>query len=191
MYVKRVFDIICAACLLLLLSWALVIGWLLAVIDTNTNGIFKQVRIGQYAKPFIIYKLRTIHPETEAKSAIGRFLRAYKIDELPQLFNVLKGEMSMVGPRPDLPGLYDNLQEEDKVLLQLKPGITGPASLKYANEEEILSRQQDPKKYSREVIFPDKIRINKEYLENRSLKTDLKIMLYTALGKRFNDDNFK
>jgi lipopolysaccharide/colanic/teichoic acid biosynthesis glycosyltransferase len=97
----------------------------------------------------------------------------------------------MVGPRPDLPGLYDSLKDEDREVLQLKPGITGPASIKYAKEEELLTQQEDPKKYSREVIFPDKVRINRAYLKHRSLIIDIKIMLYTVLRKQLNGDFFK
>jgi lipopolysaccharide/colanic/teichoic acid biosynthesis glycosyltransferase len=191
MYVKRVFDFFCALALLLLLSWLVVIGWILAVADTKTSGIFIQARIGQFARPFKIYKLRTMHPVTGSISGIGRFLRAYKIDELPQLVNVLKGDMSMVGPRPDIEGYYDRLEGEDRQLLAVKPGITGPATLKYAKEEEILKKQQEPEKYNAKVIFPDKVRINRAYMANRSLFLDIKILFYTVLGKQLEDHSLK
>lgn len=191
MYVKRLFDFFCALGLLLSLSWLIIIGWVLAAADTRTSGIFMQTRIGQFARPFTIYKLRTMHPVTGSISGIGRFLRSYKIDELPQLLNVLKGDMSMVGPRPDVSGYYDRLKGEDRQLLTLKPGITGPATLKYAKEEQILKMQQDPEHYNAEVIFPDKVRINKAYMLNRSVLMDIKILLYTILGKQLEDYNLK
>jgi lipopolysaccharide/colanic/teichoic acid biosynthesis glycosyltransferase len=109
----------------------------------------------------------------------GRFFRRYKIDELPQLINVLKGDMSFVGPRPDVPGYADKLEGEDRIILTIKPGITGPATLKYKNEEEILAKVEDPVKYNNEVIWPDKVKINKEYIKNWSLKKDIEYILKT------------
>ena len=103
---------------------------------------------------------------------LGAVLRKYKLDELPELWNVLIGDMSLVGPRPDVPGM-----------LLLKPGITGPASLKYRNEEELLAEQENPQRYNDEVLFPDKVRINIEYLDNWSFGKDIKIIVYTLLGK--------
>lgn len=115
---------------------------------------------------------------------LGKFLRRSKADELPQLWNVLVGEMSLVGPRPDVPGYYDGLQGEERALLQLRPGITGPASLKYANEEEILATQSNPLQYNDEVIFPDKVKINMHYLKNRSMALDIKILFLTVTGSK-------
>ena len=109
----------------------------------------------------------------------GKFLRRYKLDELPELWNVVNGEMSLVGPRPDVPGYADNLQNNDRLVLKMRPGITGPASIKYANEELLLSKQDNPRKYNDEVIFPDKVRINLEYYNNRSLYLDIKIIFAT------------
>ena len=114
---------------------------------------------------------------------LGAKLRKYKLDELPGLFNVLIGDMSFVGPRPDVPGYADQLQGDDRRILGLKPGITGPASMKYSNEEEILADQKDPVKYNDEVIYPDKVRINLKYLNQRNFWMDLEIILYTILGK--------
>ena len=106
-------------------------------------------------------------------------MRKYKLDELPELWNVVNGEMSLVGPRPDVPGYADNLQNNDRLVLKMRPGITGPASIKYANEELLLSKQDNPRKYNDEVIFPDKVRINLEYYNNRSLYLDIKIIFAT------------
>jgi lipopolysaccharide/colanic/teichoic acid biosynthesis glycosyltransferase len=112
----------------------------------------------------------------------GRFFRKYKIDELPQLINVLKGDMSFVGPRPDVPGYADKLEGEDRIILSIKPGITGPASLKYKNEEEILASEKNPKEYNDKIIWPDKVKINKEYIKNWSLKKDIEYIIKTIKG---------
>jgi lipopolysaccharide/colanic/teichoic acid biosynthesis glycosyltransferase len=112
---------------------------------------------------------------------LGAFLRKYKLDELPELWNVVKGDMSLVGPRPDMPYFANLLVGEEKLILKLRPGITGPASLKYANEEELLTGVSDPAKYNDEVIWPDKVRINLDYYHNRSFLGDIQIILKTLL----------
>ena len=112
-------------------------------------------------------------------TTFGKFLRRYKLDEVPQLFNVICGDMSLVGPRPDVPGYADKLKGRDRVILEVRPGITGPATLKYKNEAALLSRQSDPKRYNDEVIWKDKVEMNKKYIENWSLLGDLKIIFKT------------
>jgi len=159
--------------------------------------IYKQKRVGQHGKLFTIYKLRTMIPVHTGSSVsvkgesritpLGAFLRKYKLDVLPELWNVLIGDMSLVGPRPDVPGYADKLEGEDREVLNLKPGITGPASLKYANEEEILALQEDPVKYNDEVIFPDKVRINRQYFNNRNFWQDLKFIFLTLLRRKPRD----
>lgn len=109
----------------------------------------------------------------------GKWLRRTKLDEIVELINVLKGEMSLVGPRPDVKGYADKLEGEDRKILELRPGITGPASLKYINEEEILARVSNPQQYNDEVIFPDKVKINLEYYQNRTFWGDIKIIIKT------------
>lgn len=158
--------------------------------------IFKQQRVGQYGKLFTMYKFRSMtvgHGGSSVSVAgenritpFGAKLRKYKLDELPELWNVLIGNMSFVGPRPDVPGYADKLVGNNRKILLLKPGITGPASLKYRNEEEILALQTDPIKYNNEVIFPDKVRINLDYLEHWSFTKDIKLIIYTVLGKDIN-----
>ncbi|TDU34391.1 lipopolysaccharide/colanic/teichoic acid biosynthesis glycosyltransferase [Gelidibacter sediminis] len=156
----------------------------LARLDTGASGLFLQERIGQYGKPFKIYKIRSLkqgvhrlgHMDYHATS-FGGFIRVHKLDELPQLFNVIKGEMSFVGPRPDLPGFADTLEGEDRIILDIKPGITGPATLKYKDEELILAKQLDPENYNRTVIWKDKVEINKRYVKNYSFSLDLHILL--------------
>lgn len=145
----------------------------------QANGFFFQTRIGRYGKPFTLIKLQSIHPQKRTISAWGRFLRKSKWDEVPQLYNILKGEMSFVGPRPDVPGYYDCLEGEARKLLELKPGLTSEASIKYAREEELLSQQKDPLTYNDSVIYPDKIKMNLDYYYKRSFWGDIRILLKT------------
>jgi lipopolysaccharide/colanic/teichoic acid biosynthesis glycosyltransferase len=119
---------------------------------------------------------------------LGAFLRRYKLDELPELWNVLKGDMSFVGPRPDVPGYADQLNDLERRILDVRPGITSPASMKYKNEEEILALQTNPVHYNDQVIYPDKVRINLKYMQRRNFWLDLKIIIYTVLGKRLKND---
>lgn len=181
--IKRFFDIIFSLFTLIFFFWVLLISWLLAVIDTHTNGIFIQERIGQFGKKFKIYKFRTIQISSTSEEAriskIGKALRHYKLDELPQLFNVLKGEMSIVGPRPDMPGYYDLLEGESRKILELKPGLTSVASLKYSREGYLLEKHVSPKIYNDTVIFPDKVQLNLDYYYHRSFWGDITIILKT------------
>ncbi len=126
-----------------------------------------------------------MHPKTHRISKLCAFLRKYKIDEWPQLLNVVKGEMTFVGPRPDIPGYADRLVGDQRALLLLKPGITGLASLKYKAEELLLAQQPDPLSYNDTVIYPDKVKWNLIYLRNQSFVLDLKIMYCTLTGKPF------
>jgi lipopolysaccharide/colanic/teichoic acid biosynthesis glycosyltransferase len=176
--------------LLWLVLGALVLLVAITAIDTQSNGFFYQNRIGRHNKTFIIYKLRTLHSETQQISNWGKYLRKTKIDELPQLINILKGEMTFVGPRPDVPGYADQLSGENRIILNLKPGLTGLASLKYHNEERLLNLQINPQQYNDEVIWPDKVRINKWYAQNRTLIMDLQIIFYTLFSNSFDVDSF-
>lgn len=180
--VKRGFDLTVAV-LGLLLTWPLIVAaWMVATIDTRANGLFRQLRIGRYGEPFEVLKIRTMRnvggttvtaADDVRITRSGAVLRRLKIDELPQLINVLRGDMSIVGPRPDVPGFADVLVDADRVILTVRPGITGPAALAYRHEEQLLARVDDPERYNREVIWPDKVRINREYLESWSLAADL------------------
>jgi len=175
---------------ILLFVFGLVVFFSITAIDTHSNGIFQQERIGRYGKPFYIYKLRTLHVRTQKISLWGQLLRKTKLDELPQLLNILKGEMTLVGPRPDVAGYADSLQDSDRLLLTLLPGITGLASLKYRNEEELLAQQSDPLAFNDAVIWPDKVRINNWYAQNRTLVMDLQILFYTLVPIPFDVDAF-
>lgn len=178
---KSIFDLSLALFLGVLLSPLIIFLFIFASVDTQSFGIFKQLRIGRYGMPFTIFKIKTIHPDTRTISLLGRFLRRSKLDELPQIFNILKGEMSFVGPRPDIKGYYDTLSGEDRRILSLKPGLTSEAGIKYCREKEILENQNNPLVYNDTVIFPDKIRMNLKYLEQQSFAYDLKIMIKTVL----------
>lgn len=164
---------------ILVLLPVLLILFLAASLDTGFPGIFRQERIGRYGKVFIIYKFRTYHSVTHTKSRVGNWMRKNKLDELPQLFNIFKGDMSLVGPRPDIPGYYDCLKGNDRQVLELKPGLTSEAGIKYRNEEEILNQQADALEYNDEVLFPEKVKMNINYYHHLSLKNDLKILLKT------------
>ncbi|MEZ4854426.1 sugar transferase [Flavobacterium sp.] len=179
MKVKRIFDFTFSILLILILVIPLLFIWVITCLDVKSNGFFLQKRIGQFGKPFTIYKLRTINNETGKISKWGTFLRKYKIDELPQLFNILKGEMSFVGPRPDISGYYDTLEGENRKILELKPGLTSEASIKYANEEELLNQKENPLQYNDDIIFPDKVQLNLDYYYNRSFFLDCKIIFKT------------
>lgn len=179
--IKRFLDILVVIPSLILLSPILILVFFFASVDTNANGIFSQKRIGKKGVPFTIYKFRTINPRTETISPFGKFLRKFKIDEFPQLLNVLKGDMSFVGPRPDVEGYYDKLEGENRKILELKPGITSLASIKYSNEEDILKTVDNPTQYNDEIIFPDKVKMNLDYYYNKSLRLDSKIIFLTMV----------
>lgn len=178
--IKKLFDFLFSLFGLLIFGWLILLLWVLATIDTQSNGFFFQNRIGQFGKIFKIVKLKTIHPKTGKISKLGAFLRKSKIDELPQLWNVLIGDMSFVGPRPDIAGYYDLLEGENRKILELKPGLTSLASIKYANEEEILETQENPLLYNDTIIFPDKVQMNLDYYYHHSFLGDIKIIVKTV-----------
>ena len=183
-FIKRLFDLVLALTLLPFLLPVIVFLIIIATIDTHQNGFFIQKRIGHQGKPFSFYKIRTLKGKNHDNviaiynqaTPFGKFLRNTKLDELPQLLNVLIGTMSFVGPRPDIPGYADKLTGKDRIILTVKPGITGPATIKYKNEDKILLQQTNPKQYNDEVIWKDKIKINKEYVKNWSLQKDIRYL---------------
>ncbi len=187
---KRLFDVLLAAIGLLLGFLLIGLSWIGASIDIRGNGFFIQRRVGKDGKIFTVVKIKTMRPNKKVTTTVtqsgdpritplGRFYRKTKIDELPQLWNVLLGDMSFVGPRPDVPGFADRLEGKDRAMLSIRPGITGPATLKYRNEEELLSAQGNPEAYNRDVIWPDKVRINCEYIRNWRFVDDLKYIRQT------------
>lgn len=185
---KRTLDIAVSAVGLAVFWPVIALATLLAARDTGASGLFRQQRIGRLGMPFTLYKIRTMRAEAgttvttrgDARiTPLGAQLRRLKIDELPQLWNVLIGDMSLVGPRPDMPGYADALEGEAREILILRPGITGPASLKYRDEETLLAAADDPQVYNDQVIWPDKVRLNLEYARNVSLTRDLRYLLAT------------
>ena len=218
MMLKIVFDKVVSLVGLLVLSPLLLIVALLIKWKMPGPILFCQQRVGRYGRIFTVYKFRTMTVKAEASVAsrnseatsiasqeqsritpLGEKLRRYKLDELPELWNVLKGDMSFVGPRPDVPGYADQLQGEDREVLLLRPGITGPASLKYRNEEDILEAVDEAlqkgrsglpmgittvQEYNDNVIYPDKVRLNRYYLHHYSFIKDIKMIVCTVLGKR-------
>lgn len=192
-FLKRSFDVVVSAAGLVFASWIILLSYVIATIDTGMSGFFVQTRIGRHGRPFPLIKIRTMRPlpghdtvvtttQDPRITGMGSFFRKMKIDELPQLFNVLLGHMSFVGPRPDVPGFADCLQGDDRIILSVRPGITGPATLRFRNEEEELAEQADPEKYNREVIYPEKVRLNKLYIRNYSFAEDIRYILATVFG---------
>lgn len=159
--------------------------FILASADTGFPGIFTQERVGRFGNMFTVYKFKTYHSVTHQKSSFGKWMRRTKLDEIPQLFNILKGEMSFIGPRPDIQGYYDTLEGDDREVLNLKPGLISEAGFKYKNEDRILSLQKNPLEYNDKILFPDKVKMNLEYYRNLSLINDLKLIL-KAFGIFFN-----
>lgn len=200
MALKFIFDRVAALLGLLLIWWLLiVVAILIKAKMPGGPALFRQTRIGRHGKPFTILKFRTMtvgHGGSSVSVAgesritpLGAVLRRYKIDELPELWNVLIGDMSFVGPRPDVPGYADRLQGDDREMLELRPGITGPASLKYRNEEELLAAVDNPQEYNDTVIYPDKVRINRYYLHNYSFMKDIEMIVCTVIGKKMKYNN--
>ena len=185
----------------LLLLWPLlaIVAILIRIKMPGGPVIFKQKRVGRDGQLFTMYKFRSMtvcHGGSSVSVAgesritpLGAKLRRWKLDELPELWNVLVGDMSFVGPRPDVPGYADMLKGDEREVLLLRPGITGPASMKYRDEEELLATVEDPQKYNDEVIFPDKVRINRYYLHHYSFWMDMKMIVCTVLGKRMKYGN--
>ena len=200
MFVKYIFDrFVSLLGLLVLFPLLVVVAAVIKCKMPNGPVIFKQQRVGKNGCLFTMYKFRSMlvgHGGSSISVAgesritpLGAKLRKYKLDELPELWNVLIGDMSFVGPRPDVPGYADMLKGSDREILRLRPGITGPASLKYRNEEELLAKQENPQKYNDEVIFPDKVRINRYYLYHYSFVKDIQIIICTVLGKKMKYNN--
>ena len=199
--IKYLFDRVVSLIGLICLSPVfLVVAILIRVKMPGGPVIFRQKRVGRHGQLFTIYKFRSMSAAPSDKLSIaaaeqnritplGEKLRRYKLDELPELWNVFKGDMSFVGPRPDVPGYADKLQGEDRKILELRPGITGPASLKYRDEEYMLLQVDDPKKYNDEVIYPDKVRLNLYYLHHYSFLKDLEMIVCTVLGRKMNYDD--
>ena len=194
MIIKYCFDRIFSLILLVVLAPVLLVLYIIHKIRMPKGRfLYRQVRIGKDGKPFKIFKIRTMTENSEAAGSVttadderilpfGRWLRKSKIDTFLELINILIGDMSFVGPRPDVPGYADKLEGDDRIILTMRPGLTGPASIKYRHEETILAQQDDHLKYNDEIIWPDKVKINKEYYENWSVWLDISILWKTIFG---------
>lgn len=192
-YIKRPFDLLLAAFGLVVFSPVFFFVSFLVYFREGPPVFFLQERVGKDGRRFKLVKFRTMGLTDDQNhitvtgdprvNPTGAFLRKYKLDELPQLWNVLKGDMSFVGPRPDVPGYMDQLQGRARALLRLRPGITGPATLAFRNEEELLAKAENPKQYNDEVIFPKKVEMNLQYLEDACLVYDLKLIFRTVLNE--------
>lgn len=191
---KRSFDILFALLGLFLTGWLILIASLLAAWDTGESGFFRQERVGKDGRLFKIIKIRTMRSDSTINTTVtstadpritrlGSLWRRTKIDELPQLINILLGQMSFVGPRPDVPGFADRLQGVDKLILSVRPGITGPATLRFRHEEALLASIPDPEHYNREIIFPEKVRLNRTYIEDYNFWSDLVYIWRTITGE--------
>lgn len=200
MIAKYLFDRIMAFVGLVVLSPILFVVWILIRIKMPDGPVvFTQKRVGKGGKLFTMYKFRSMSAHHSGSTVsvagesritpLGAKLRRYKLDELPELWNVFIGDMSFVGPRPDVPGYADKLEGDDRRVLQLRPGITGPASLKYRDEEVLLAAQANPQEFNDKVIYPDKVRINLYYLDHYSFVADIKMIIATVLGKRIEYNN--
>ena len=185
---KRIFDIISSLFGLILLSPFMIIIAILIKLDSKGPIFFKQVRVTKNGREFKIFKYRTMKIGSDKYSQItvgkdsritkvGDFLRKYKLDEIPQLINVLIGDMSLVGPRPEVPKYVALYTEEQREILKVRAGITDYASIEFSNENDILANEADPEKAYIEKIMPRKIELNKKYLSEISVMTDIKIIL--------------
>lgn len=191
---KRIFDLLLAIVGLVMCWWIILICYVAASLDTRQSGFFRQKRVGRDGKIFEIIKIRTMTDDASTGTSVttahdpritwlGARLRRFKLDELPQLYNVLRGDMSFVGPRPDVPGFADQLSGGDRVVLSVRPGITGPATLRFRNEETLLGNCTDPEKYNKEILFPEKTALNIKYVENYRFVDDIAIIYRTIFPK--------
>ena len=193
---KYIFDRFTALFGLLVLWPVLLVVAVLIKCKMPGPVFFVQPRVGKNGKLFNCHKFRSMtvgHHGSSVSVAgearitpLGATLRKYKLDELPELWDVFIGSMSFVGPRPDVPGYADKLEGEDRIVLTLRPGITGPATLKYRNEEELLATVPNPQEYNDTVIYPDKVRLNRYYAEHYSFKADIQMIFCTVLGKHMS-----
>jgi lipopolysaccharide/colanic/teichoic acid biosynthesis glycosyltransferase len=177
---KRLLDVLLSLILIPTLLLPVSILIILATMDTKIFGLFFQNRVGQYGKGFTIYKIRTYNRNGEV-SKFSKKIRKYKLDEIPQILNILLGQMSFVGPRPDVLEVMSTLSKSDQIILSIKPGLTGPASLYYFNEEALLAEQEDPIAYTNQILTPKKNAINKDYIKNYHIFNDVNYIYKTTL----------
>ena len=188
---KRIIDILLSIICIILFSPIILLIAILVYINMGSPVIFKQLRPGLHGKPFYIYKFRTMKdlrdengnllPDEQRLTRFGAFLRSTSLDELPELINVLKGDMSLVGPRPEVPKYVDLYTEEERKVLEVRPGITDLASLRYSDENEILGKVENPEEYYINVIMKDKLKLNLEYIEKSNIIFDIYLIIKTII----------
>lgn len=187
---KRLFDILSSGVVLLVFSPIFIFIGLWIVLDSKGGMFYRQIRVGQNGQNFKLYKFRTMRPNSDKikitvgdrdprVTRVGYFLRKYKLDELPQLINILKGEMSVVGPRPEVPQYVELYSADQRRVLSVKPGLTDYASLEYVDESELLSQSKDPNKTYIEEIMPAKIELGLKYVDHQSFGLDLRLIFKT------------
>ena len=192
MFVKRLFDIVASFCGIVILFPLIVIVSILIKLTSKGPVLFKQVRVTKNGRLFKIYKFRTMRENSEGNkqitvgndsriTGVGHILRKTKLDELPQLFNVLKGEMSLVGPRPEVPKYVELYTEEQREILKVSAGITDYASIYFSNESELLGEAENPEEFYIKKIMPYKIELNKKYIKEIGIVTDIKLIILTIL----------
>ncbi len=192
---KRLFDIVCSFFGLVILSPLFIFLSLWVGLSSRGGVFYKQQRVGLNGRDFTLYKFRSMVTGSDKKGLLtvggkdnritkaGYFIRKYKLDELPQLFNVLKGDMSFVGPRPEVRKYVDMYSEEQRRVLSVRPGITDIASMKYRNENDLLAKAENPEQYYIDVIMPDKLALNLNYIDTRNFFRDIKLIFRTIAGK--------
>lgn len=192
MFLKRLFDIVASFCGIVILFPLIVIVSILIKLTSKGPVLFKQVRVTKNGRLFKIYKFRTMRENSEGNkqitvgndsriTGVGHILRKTKLDELPQLFNVLKGEMSLVGPRPEVPKYVELYTEEQREILKVSAGITDYASIYFSNESELLGEVENPEEFYIKKIMPYKIELNKKYIKEIGIVTDIKLIILTIL----------
>lgn len=190
--IKRLFDLVSSSIVLVILFPILFLVAILIVLDSKGGIFYRQIRVGKDGREFGLLKFRTMHPNMDQVqitvghrdprvTRIGYYLRKFKVDEFPQLLNILKGEMSVVGPRPEVPKYVAMYNEEQQKVLSVKPGLTDFASLEYVHESELLAASDNPEKTYIEEIMPHKLTLNLKYIQEKSLSTDVKLIVRTIL----------
>lgn len=191
---KRLFDIIASGLGLIILSPLFLVVAVWVKLDSPGPVFYKQIRVGRNNKDFFLYKFRSMRVGSDKKGLItvgghdprvtrsGYYIRKYKLDEFPQLINVFKGDMSLVGPRPEVRKYVDLYTPEQMHVLDVRPGITDLASIRYRNENELLEHASDPEQYYRDVVMQDKLRINLEYVRNHSFLGDIRLIFNTFIA---------
>ncbi|MGB1103967.1 MAG: sugar transferase [Crocinitomicaceae bacterium] len=192
-FFKRAFDIVSSLLVIIFCSPLFIFLSVWIALESRGGVLYKQERVGKNGKSFLLLKFRSMRPNSDRSgqltvgndnrvTKVGRFIRKYKLDELPQLFNIIKGEMSVVGPRPEVPKYVNLYNEQQREVLTVLPGLTDYASLEYLDEQKLLGASSDPEKTYIEEVMPAKLELNLKYIEDRSLLVDIGLIFKTIFG---------